>query len=618
MLSLRRGLLIFAAIAATTACAFGKESLAFTVSMPQPSNHTFHVVLRCGGLKGELHDFKMPVWSPGYYGIGDYSGNLSNFHAQDGASHSLPWERVTKNTWRVVAGNASLVEVSYDIFGNTSFAANTYLGEDRAYISPSGLFLHLPDAIHHPVTIAIQLPPAWKQIATGLEPVKNKPGTFVASDFDVLYDCPLLIGNQESLKFDVKGVPHYVAMENVPQTVDRPKMLADLQRMVTATTQLIGDVPYRHYTFLLMGRGNGGIEHLNSASIQFHGADLATPDGYLKWLSYVCHEYFHNFNVKRIRPLALGPFNYDMENLTDMLWVSEGLSVYYEDLVLVRAGLMTRQQYLDKMQTAIAAFENLSGHHYQSATEASWNTWSAGSGIGGDRNTTISYYDNGAMLGAMLDLKIRQSSQNRRSLDDVMRALYRIYYLRKKRGFTDLEFRQECETAAGAPLADVLDYAATTNDVDYARYFIYAGLQLETTAQEAPGAWLGVNTHAANVPPNRAPAAGARGGRGAAPETALMVTSVTSASPADRAGFQAGDQILEVEGVTASPKVINDLMTAKKPDDTVHVKILRGNSGQVLPVRLGQNTKRTFVLRTLPNPSATQAAILEDWLRTVQ
>jgi predicted metalloprotease with PDZ domain len=119
----------------------------------------------------------------------------------------------------------------------------------------------------------------------------------------------------------------------------------------------------------MMGRGNGGIEHLNSASIQFDGNGLSTPNGYLRWLSYVCHEYFHTFNVKRIRPIALGPFNYDMENLTNMLWVSEGLSVYYQDLLLVRAGLMTRDQYLEKIENAMATFENASGHHYQSATE---------------------------------------------------------------------------------------------------------------------------------------------------------------------------------------------------------------------------------------------------------
>src|SRR5579885_3342046 len=127
--------------------------------------------------------------------------------------------------------------------------------------------------------------------------------------------------------------------------------------MVEAATRMMGDIPYRHYTFLMMGRGNGGIEHLNSASIQFAGDRLNTDAAYLRWLSYVAHEYFHNFNVKRIRPIALGPFNYDEENLTRLLWVSEGLSVYYEDLVLVRAGLMTRAQYLAKMQNSISRFE---------------------------------------------------------------------------------------------------------------------------------------------------------------------------------------------------------------------------------------------------------------------
>src|SRR5689334_5976251 len=209
-------------------------------------------------------------------------------------------------------------------------------------------------------------------------------------------------------------------------------MIADLKAMVAAATNLMGDVTYNDYTFLMMGRGAGGIEHANSSSNQFDGNSLATPAGYLRWLSFICHEYFHNFNVKRIRPLALGPFDYDQENLTNMLWVSEGLSVYYQDLVLVRAGLMSRDQYLTKLATAIGTFENASGHHYQSATESSQNTWNSGSGVGGDRNTTISYYNNGSMIGAMLDLKIREDSGNRKSLDDVMRAMYRKYYLQKK------------------------------------------------------------------------------------------------------------------------------------------------------------------------------------------
>ena len=594
--------------------------MAFTVAMPQPGNHILHVTFRCDGLKGELQDFKMPAWSPGYYGIGDYSRNVSNFRAEDGAGHGLPFEKTAKNTWRVAAGNSPAIVLNYDVFGATSFAANTYVGDDRAYLSPSGVFVHVAGQLQRPVTVTIQLPSNWKQIATGLEPVKGKSGTFSAENFDVLYDSPILMGNQEYLQFAVKSVPHYVAIENVKEDVDRPKMVTDLKTMVTAATQLIGDVPYRHYTFLMMGRGRGGIEHSNSSSNQFDGTSLSTPEGYLRWLSFICHEYFHNFNVKRIRPLALGPFEYDQENLTNMLWVSEGLSVYYEDLVLVRAGLMTKAQYLDKMAAAIGSFENAAGRHYQSATESSWNTWRTGSGIGGDRNTTISYYDNGAMLGAMLDLKIRDGSQNRKSLDDVMRALYRKYYLEKKRGFTDAEFRQECERAAGGELRDVFEYAGTTKEVNYEKYFALAGLKLESTAAEAPGAYLGLDTHTKELPPSVMPAGRGRGGagRGLAPMTQLMVTDVAAGSPAELAGLKTGDRILEVEGAPATAVALNDVLMAKKAGDRIKLQISRAGSEQEVQVTLVGNVKKTYGLSPIAAATSAQSGILNHWLRVAQ
>ena len=367
--------------------------------------------------------------------------------------------------------------------------------------------------------------------------------------------------------------------------------------MVEAATQLIGDVPYKHYTFLLIGTGNGGIEHSNSAACFFNGNSLNDESGYQRWVSYICHEYFHNFNVKRIRPLALGPFDYETENLTNMLWVSEGLSVYYQDLILVRAGLMTRDQYLAKMKNAITRFESASGHRYQSTTESSLYTW-GGSGIRGDRDTTISYYDNGAMLGSMLDLKIRTESKNQKSLDDVMRALYRKYYLGKKRGFTDAEFRGECESAAGGPLTEVFEYAATTKDVDYAKYFLYAGLEVNVTPQEAPGAYLGVNTQTLD-------------GR-------LVISEVTAASPAQGAGLSAGDEILELNGTRAATKVLSDLLAAKKPGDTVKLRFSRNGAAQEVEIALGKNTMPGYNITLVPQPSPLQEAIQKDWLRKSQ
>jgi predicted metalloprotease with PDZ domain len=589
--------------------------MAFRVSMTNPANHTYHVTFRCEGLTGELHDFKMPQWSPGYYGIGNYARNVSNFHAADASGHVLEWEKVAKNNWRVVAEGTSTIVLDYDVFGNVSFAANSYLGEDRAYLSPSGLFVYLAGNLQHPVTIEIQLPAKWQRISTGLELAKGKLNTFEAPDFDVLYDSPILIGNQERFEFAIAGVPHFVAIENVAPDVDRNKMIADLKTMVAAATQLMGDVPYKRYTFLMMGRGRGGIEHANSSSNQFDGNSLSTPTGYLRWLSFICHEYFHNFNVKRIRPLALGPFDYDQENLTDMLWVSEGLSVYYQDLILVRAGLMTSDQYLSKLGGAIGTFENASGHHYQSATESSLHTWSSGSGVGGDRDTTISYYDNGAMLGAMLDLRIRESSGNRKSLDDVMRGMYRKYYLQKKRGFTDTEFRAECESAAGSSLSEVFEYASTSKEVDYARYFALVGLNLEVTSEDAAGGFIGLNTRTDEIPPSEVQPAGGAGRRGNSPEFRLIVTDAAPGSPAVQAGIKPGDRVLEMDGIVATAAVLSNALKAKTPGQKIRLRISRAGAEQDADVTVGRNVKKTYRLSPSVQATTTQKATLDAWLR---
>jgi predicted metalloprotease with PDZ domain len=564
------------------------QDFSFTVSMPQPARHTFHVVMQARGLSGEMQDFKMPVWMPGYYRVLDYAKNVSNFRAA-AAGRALGWEQTAKNTWRVVTGGAPAVTLEYDVTGTVRFAAQNYLAEDRGYIAPPGMFLHLAGRLARPATVVVQPAAGWKTVATGLDPVAGSANTFTAPDFDVLYDAPILLGNQELLRFEAQGVPHWVALENVPPTVDREKMLADLKRMVETATKLIGDIPYRHYTFLMMGQGNGGIEHLNSASIAFNGGSLTTPDGYRGWLSYVAHEYFHNFNVKRIRPIALGPFDYDRENLTNMLWVSEGLSVYYQDLVCERAGIATREQYLEKLRNSIQRFENSPGHRYQSATESSQYTWGT-SGVGGDRNTTISYYDNGAMLGGILDISIRRATANRKSLDDVMRALYRKYYQEKKRGFTDAEFRQECEAAAGGPLEEPFEYASTPKEMDYAKYLGWAGLEVASTAVDGKAAYLGANVQLRD------------GG--------LVVVDVAAGSPAQSAGLKVGDRIAEVDGAKATVKALSDAIAAKKPGERIKLKTAEG----VVDAAVGLGPQWTYAIKVADNATTEQKALLEAWL----
>jgi predicted metalloprotease with PDZ domain len=251
-----------------------------------------------------------------------------------------------------------------------------------------------------------------------------------------------------------------------------------MKKVIEAAADMMGDIPYKHYTFLGIGPGRGGIEHLNSTAVPFSGNQLTTDAGRKRIFTFLAHEYFHHYNVKRIRPIALGPFDYQGQNRTNMLWVSEGLSVYYEYMLVLRAGLMQDSDVLRSLRGNIAAYENKQGHLRQSLAQSSWDTWNDGP-LGGSPDSTISFYDKGPAVGLLLDLAIRHSSGNRRNLDDVMRRIYREWYQEKGRGFTDAEFRQVCESVAGEPLAEIFDYVYTVKEPDYAKYLAYGGLGID-------------------------------------------------------------------------------------------------------------------------------------------
>jgi len=571
-------------------------AMSITVSMEQPTTHYYHVDIRIDGLKGETQDFKMPAWTPGYYRIMDYAKSVLDFKAEDGTGRPLAWEKTAKNTWRVRSGKAESIVVSYDVYAFTRFCADSYLGDDGGFITPAGLFMHVASRLKDPVTVTVLPHPDWKQISTGLDPVAGHPGTFSAPDFDTLYDCPILIGNQEILSFEAAGRPHTVAAYDLG-TADRAAFVGDLKKIVEAAAALMGELPYRHYTFLIIGPGGGGLEHLNSTAVALNPGSLANPQSYMGWLCFIAHEYFHLFNVKAIRPIALGPFDYERENYTNMLWVSEGLTVYYEFILLDRAGLMTRDEVLERLGSTIANYENAPGRRYQPATASSFDTWTNFFSRGEhSANTTISYYDIGAGLGLLLDLKIREASKGRSSIDDVMRTLYRTFYKEKKRGFTDREFREVCERAAGAPLGEIFDvYAATVKEWDYAKYLGYAGLAIDGEPRPASGPWFGASTQDQNGSP--------------------AVSSVEPDSPASLAGLSAQDEIVALDGARVTQRSLAGTINARKPGEKVKVLYARRGAVHEAEVTLGKKTERSFRITPLANPTPGQKALLDGWLR---
>jgi len=371
----------------------------------------------------------------------------------------------------------------------------------------------------------------------------------------------------------------------------------DLKKIVETATTLIGDIPYKHYTFIGIGPGAGGIEHLNSASVSFDGTNQTSRQNRLKTYFFLAHEYFHNYNVKRIRPIELGPFDYDNGNRTKMLWVSEGLSVYYEQMIVKRAGLCTEDELYDAFRSNILAYEGKPGRLYQSLTQSSYETWSDGpfGRTGDDLNKTISYYDKGPAVGMLLDFNIRHETKNKKSLDDVMRTLYKEFYQQKKRGFTEDEFRQVCEKIAGTSLADVFDYVSTTKEVDYKKYLHYAGLDIDTASKVIEGGWLGISARER--------------------KDSVFVGGVDWNSPAWNDCLRQRNLIVEIDGAKPDAHHIESVLKNRKPGDKIDLVVMQGNEQKNISIVLGKKMEQPFTISREPNPDKLQQAILESWLR---
>jgi len=592
-------LCMFMVLNASAKKAKGKINIEFTLSFNDPASNIVHVTLKYQGARNNETIFKMPEWTTGYYQLMNFADHVSQFKITDFDGNPINWKKENSNTWKVFNQQAQSFKITYAVKGTRAFVAANIIEEERTYLSPAGVMVYPKGLINHPVTVIIEPFHKWNSIATGLALVAGKKNTYIAPDFDILYDSPFLMGSKlESLPpFFVKGIPHYFVGYNMG-IFDKQQLMNDLQKIVAAAVNLIGDIPYKNYTFLSIGPGNGGIEHLNSASISFSGNSLSSPAGKIRTYSFLAHEYFHHYNVKRIRPIELGPFNYDKGSPTKMLWVSEGISVYYEYILLNRAGLMGADDFLNALHNSILAYEGKPGKLYQTLTEASYNTWSDGpfGRTGDDVNKTISYYEKGPVVGTMLDLTIRNATKNKKSLDDVMRFLYKEYYQIKKRGFTELEFRRTCEKIAGIPLQEVFDYTSTVNELNYTKYFGYAGITIDTSTKIV-GGYTGLSVR----------------DRG----DSLVVADVEFKSPAWNAGFRRRDVISLPENTEKlNAATFTQILSTKKTGDEISLLQLRQGKINLVQFVLCDKKIQSLKMKLSEDPSPLQLSIRNDWLRS--
>jgi predicted metalloprotease with PDZ domain len=587
---------IYFALSLVFLCLFSlaQNKIFFTVSMEHPETQKFRVQMKLEN-KGNSVDLKMPVWTPGYYQKMNYANNVENFYAADASGKELQWQKTADNTWRI-SGNGNL-NITYEVKATRPFVASNFLDTTRGYIVPAGMFLHVADVIQQPVQLTIRPYSKWKNIATGLDSLAGTRYTYTATDFDMLYDSPLLIGNLETLPaFSVKGIPHYFIGYKLGE-FDRVQFIADLKKLVEAATDIIGDIPYKHYTFIAIGPGQGGIEHLNSTTIAFNGSVMNTRDARVRMLNFLSHEYFHHYNVKRIRPIELGPFDYNNGSRTKMLWLSEGVTVYYEWILLRRAGIISREEFLNEVSSAIRTFEQKPGRLFQTLEQASYETWSDGPfGRTGDEvNKTISYYEKGPLVGMLLDLAIRHETKDKKSLDDLMRRLYREYYQKKQRGFSEDEFKKECEKIAGKPLPEIFEYISTVAPLNYPKYLSYAGLAIDTASREVTGAYFGALVQQ-------------RGDK-------LLISMIDPNSPAARSGIKTGDEIAEVDGSKMDSKTFNALIQSKKPDEKINLVVRSNERSNAKEVVLAKKFEKSFRITAMPDSGPLQKQLFADWSR---
>lgn len=421
---------------------------------------------------------EMPVWAPGYYMIMDYPKNLSDFKAADASGKPYGWTKTSKNRWAVNVTDKTLC-VTYRVKATAHSVADSYVEDESVFIAPNGVFMYFKDDKEHGVDVTYVMPEGFKYASTGLKPVGKNEGaqrTFHAPDFDVLFDSPVLLGNQYVERFSHEGHDYEFALLT-PDGYSETSFMEDFKKVVSEATRIIGDVPYDNYCLIHLGSGGGGLEHLNSQACYTSGSyRFDNRQDYLRHLSFVAHEYFHLYNVKSIRPYELGPFDYSRECYTPLLWVSEGFTCYYENRILLNCGLIDADYFLNDFSGSIRTIEKSEGQKHMSLRQSSYDIWL---NFFNHSENVISYYDKGPYFGLFFDIEIRRLTDCEKGLDDLMRLLYNRYCKELKRGFTEEEFWQTAAEVAGQPLTQLRRYVDTTDAIDYESLLKPAGLGID-------------------------------------------------------------------------------------------------------------------------------------------
>ena len=437
-------------------------SVHYKVDLPTPSNHYAKVQMTFEVEKDAVFQVGMPVWTPGSYLVREFSKSVESVSASiDGKRLNVKKSR--KNIWDIESKGKGVITVSYLVYCFEFSARTSFINESQALINGASFFMYLKGSEQERGQVEISIPKHWKNHISSMKEKSfdTATNTVVYSffNYDILVDSPIQLGTFDILEFDVLNVPHYVALVG-NNNAKQEQLKNDMKAVCASMAKIVGEFPKdvnpNKYVFIVqhVESGGGGIEHLNSTVLVMPRFNYSSTTKYRSFMNLVAHEYFHLWNVKRIRPVNLGPFDYDEENYTHSLWVAEGITSYYDELAMRRLGWVSPQDFLNTLAKYINYHENRPGSKHATLHEVSFDAWIKEYRPNENtKNNGYSYYTKGFIIAALLDARICEKTNGTKSLDDVFKKLYKDFYGAKKfgpigTGFTDEEFMKVCNEVA--------------------------------------------------------------------------------------------------------------------------------------------------------------------------
>ena len=607
MLQCRKLLLVLLVSTLVSLPGIARDPIAYTLRFPDAAAHYMDVemVVPTEGAN-ELNLF-LPTWTPGSYLVREYSRNIISMDAAASGS-ALEVTKTSKNRWIVESEGVASVTINYRLFCREINVRNNWVETDFAVVNGAPTFITIVDDYKRPYLVTVELPSGWETTASPL-PSADTANSYSAPDFGTLVDSPLIAGSPQVDRFEVDGILHSLVTIGGGGVWDNARAARNVQHLVEAQRTFWGGLPYDEpYVFFnLLTGSRGGLEHKQSMLMTGDRWYTKNRGGIRSWLSLVSHEFFHAWNGKRLRPVELGPFEYEHENYSPSLWVVEGLTSYYQHILLARAGYHTHEKYLGALSGSIAGTEKTPGRFVQSLSESSFDAWiKAYRKDENSINALFSYYSGGAVAGFLMDAKIQQETDGARSLDDVLRAAFERYS--GKSGYTESEFIALASEIAGKDLTDWFDrLVRQPNQFDYQPALDWYGLEFEKPKppesnslpvaddpEDLTKGWLGAVTSSS--------------------EGNLKVTSIPSDPPAAAAGLSVDDEIIAIDRHRVDASGLKRLAGLMGAGATVDLLVSRQGLLTTLQVTLGEEPTETWKLKIKKDSTEEQKARVNKWL----